>query len=601
MSDRISPARRSLIWRLAFEERGNETVEWLGLSVVIVILLLAVVGYVSASGGGQIGSAVVDGMESMITAIGGGGVSTGGDGAGTVPGVEGGDPPGVVLPSIGIPSAVAGGADAGGGDTGGGGFWGQVGGFFVGIGEGVVDTVVGIGTLAWDVVRVGPITGDIYGWIDPEGQQAVYDKYSALLEAIISNPGDVLYAMVEPIVTDWEEGRYGEAVGRSVFEIALFFVPGDEAGKAGVVARIDALTPDEMASALARLDALTPDEAASILARLDAMTPDEVADLVTRLERMTPEELERLGFICSFAPSTPVYTLSGLRPIAQVRIGEQVLGYDEESGTLDYYPVMGVWAHLDPEVWELTVDGELIETTANHPFYATGEGWTPAGALEIGDEIQRANGGSGALEAVDVVAVPQTMYNLTVAEAHTYFVGAGGWLVHNACSYQAVYERLNNMTPDEFSDFYQKLSDNLDDLELRDVRAWENYRSRWENFFDRKPFRDEHGTYNIHHGFPKDDNLIDFFLERGIDVHNPQNMFELPESLHTRLPDGIHTGEYAQSWNGRWQEWISQNPAATRQDIFNFRDLLAREFGIEDFLGQAPPVAPPGIPPRIPR
>jgi hypothetical protein len=26
------------------------------------------------------------------------------------------------------------------------------------------------------------------------------------------------------------------------------------------------------------------------------------------------------------------------------------------------------------------------------------------------------------------------MYNLTVAEAHTYFVGDGEWLVHNACS-----------------------------------------------------------------------------------------------------------------------------------------------------------------------
>jgi hypothetical protein len=25
------------------------------------------------------------------------------------------------------------------------------------------------------------------------------------------------------------------------------------------------------------------------------------------------------------------------------------------------------------------------------------------------------------------------VYNLTVAEAHTYFVGAGRWLVHNAC------------------------------------------------------------------------------------------------------------------------------------------------------------------------
>ena len=30
-------------------------------------------------------------------------------------------------------------------------------------------------------------------------------------------------------------------------------------------------------------------------------------------------------------------------------------------------------------------------------------------------------------------AQPQMMYNMTVATAHTYFVGDGQWLVHNAC------------------------------------------------------------------------------------------------------------------------------------------------------------------------
>ena len=31
------------------------------------------------------------------------------------------------------------------------------------------------------------------------------------------------------------------------------------------------------------------------------------------------------------------------------------------------------------------------------------------------------------------VSQPQLMYNLTVAQAHTYLVGAGRWLVHNTC------------------------------------------------------------------------------------------------------------------------------------------------------------------------
>jgi len=41
--------------------------------------------------------------------------------------------------------------------------------------------------------------------------------------------------------------------------------------------------------------------------------------------------------------------------------------------------------------------------------------------------------GVGTIEAVSFTTQPQTMYNFTVATAHTYFVGEGQWLVHNAC------------------------------------------------------------------------------------------------------------------------------------------------------------------------
>ena len=38
------------------------------------------------------------------------------------------------------------------------------------------------------------------------------------------------------------------------------------------------------------------------------------------------------------------------------------------------------------------------------------------------------------MQAVEVVEQPQVMYNLTVAQAHTFFVGDGQWLVHNQCA-----------------------------------------------------------------------------------------------------------------------------------------------------------------------
>jgi hypothetical protein len=84
-----------------------------------------------------------------------------------------------------------------------------------------------------------------------------------------------------------------------------------------------------------------------------------------------------------------------------------------------------------------------LTTTLDHPFYeleaapwlAAGETrgcWTEAGDLELGDTVWQADGTTGTVQALTVVAQPQRMHNLTVAEAHTFFVGQGGWLVHNA-------------------------------------------------------------------------------------------------------------------------------------------------------------------------
>lgn len=54
-----------------------------------------------------------------------------------------------------------------------------------------------------------------------------------------------------------------------------------------------------------------------------------------------------------------------------------------------------------------------------------------ADELKVGEHIRTADWDYGIVEAVRSVQHPQTMYNLTVDEAHTFFVGGGQWLVHN--------------------------------------------------------------------------------------------------------------------------------------------------------------------------
>lgn len=54
-----------------------------------------------------------------------------------------------------------------------------------------------------------------------------------------------------------------------------------------------------------------------------------------------------------------------------------------------------------------------------------------AGHLKIGDKIKQADGTTGLVANVITVEQTREMFNLTVSEAHTYYVGQDGWLVHN--------------------------------------------------------------------------------------------------------------------------------------------------------------------------
>jgi RHS repeat-associated protein len=134
----------------------------------------------------------------------------------------------------------------------------------------------------------------------------------------------------------------------------------------------------------------------------------------------------------SFSGDTEVATEHGPRRIDRIRVGDRVLAYDEETGETSYQHVTATWAHKDPVIVAVTISGELVETTPEHPFSVVGRGWVKASDLRPGDRIHRAFGGTGPVTSVMVARQPQVMYNLTVDTAHTFFVGENQALVHNS-------------------------------------------------------------------------------------------------------------------------------------------------------------------------
>jgi hypothetical protein len=94
-----------------------------------------------------------------------------------------------------------------------------------------------------------------------------------------------------------------------------------------------------------------------------------------------------------------------------------------------------------------------METTPEHPFYTVAGEWIPAAGLQPSDEIRTADWTSGTVETVQFSLQPQMMYNFTVADAHTYFIGFNRWLVHNTCPIPTLLPGMNSVA--EFGEFIQ--------------------------------------------------------------------------------------------------------------------------------------------------
>jgi RHS repeat-associated protein len=155
----------------------------------------------------------------------------------------------------------------------------------------------------------------------------------------------------------------------------------------------------------------------------------------------------------SFAADTEVATDDGPVEISEIEAGDEVLAYDERTGEVGSYEVAGTITGRDAEVAYLTVGGERLVTTLGHPFYTEDRGWVEAGDLEVGDRVRQRDGGYGAVESLRVVREPQRMYNLSVAGAHTFFVGDGQWLVHNC----GLASNLGGMSGRNFHNFLRGL------------------------------------------------------------------------------------------------------------------------------------------------
>ncbi|MBB5773691.1 RHS repeat-associated core domain-containing protein [Nonomuraea jabiensis] len=147
----------------------------------------------------------------------------------------------------------------------------------------------------------------------------------------------------------------------------------------------------------------------------------------------------------SFAPGTKVVLAGGAtKPIEDIKVGDRVIATDPATGLSEAQPVIAVITGSGVKnLVRITVDTDgtagastgVLVATDEHPFWVVDrQAWTAATRLEPGMWLRTSTG-----TYVQVATVArwtsgsQSVYNLTVADRHTYHVqaGAADVLVHN--------------------------------------------------------------------------------------------------------------------------------------------------------------------------
>ncbi|MDW8265044.1 MAG: Hint domain-containing protein, partial [Gemmataceae bacterium] len=88
----------------------------------------------------------------------------------------------------------------------------------------------------------------------------------------------------------------------------------------------------------------------------------------------------------------------------------------------------------DGELLTVTIDGEEIGWTANHPFWSEDrQEFVEAGQLRVGERVCSRLEQIAAVVAIKPRPPTTWVYNLEVQGEHVYEVGPSGVLVHNRC------------------------------------------------------------------------------------------------------------------------------------------------------------------------
>jgi hypothetical protein len=137
-----------------------------------------------------------------------------------------------------------------------------------------------------------------------------------------------------------------------------------------------------------------------------------------------------------FVAGTSVSTWAGVKDIADIKEGDIVMSYDEESGCNVPNRVTRIFQHPQMSVVEVKTEHGVVKCTPKHTFWTGDKGWKSACNLEEGETIKLIDGHYTQVICVTDVIGSYWVYNLSIEHDHTYYVEE--MLVHNTAAKNAI-------------------------------------------------------------------------------------------------------------------------------------------------------------------
>lgn len=190
---------------------------------------------------------------------------------------------------------------------------------------------------------------------------------------------------------------------------------------------------------------------------------------------------------CSFAGGTPVVMADGTsRAVEALHAGDYVLAKDEKTGKVEAQEVTATVHHPAATLVTVTFAGadgktQAIVCTPEHPFFVDGKGWVEAGSLGIGTSIVTRAGPVLAVKSLDWQRSGQaksafTVYNFTVDQDHTFFVGTangGAWTHNGTCGLYQFSDATRGGKPyiGKSVDLARRLAEHVRDKRIPNIGA----------------------------------------------------------------------------------------------------------------------------------